>query len=386
MNRSKLLNILGVGSIFATGSLMAATAHAVLPQVGVYGPQGQRIAFERTGPKGSETITIREFELLTNESEIEAKSRVTRELNISESSFRELLKSKLESMDQSVLTAEQKKLLSRSLFGDSRFANEKNAFIGLKMALERIETALKEEGPAEYLNELKRTTEEAIQCAQDQYPGLIDLINAKSEVDAIVDNLIKDMDGSELNRVLKHNDKDDKGGIAFNLLGNLLHEIVSSKKCGDLSGVRKPGTFCVTSQGTVFERVSQPEAGWRVVTANGKTWFDAVNTRVNHAQAQHFCNRPGLALPKSEDYRSFRAYFERDSDGYFTDAGRKELYALFPNMVGKWFWSDTLHPGDSDLASGFDGNSGGIGNGSRASSSRYYYYAVRCVSAPSVER
>ncbi|MFN7685327.1 MAG: hypothetical protein ACK5QT_07950, partial [Oligoflexia bacterium] len=201
---------------------------------------------------------------------------------------------------------------------------------------------------------------------------------------AIVDNLIKDMDGSELNRVLKHNDKDDKGGIAFNLLGNLLHEIVLTKKCGDLSGVQKPGTFCVTSQGTLFERVSKPEAGWRVATANGKTWFDAVKTGVNHAQAQHFCNRPGLALPTMEDYQSFRAYFEQDASGKFTDAGRKELYALFPNMAGKGFWSDTLRPGDSGYAYGFNGHNGDIDNDSR--DSRSAYGAVRCVSAPSVER
>jgi hypothetical protein len=190
------------------------------------------------------------------------------------------------------------------------------------------------------------------------------------------------MDGSELNRVLKHNDRDDKGGIAF----NLLHEMVSIKKCGDLSGVQKPGTFCVTSQGTVFERVSKPdtEAGWRVGTANGKTWFDAVNTRVNHAQAQQFCNWPGLALPTMEDYQSFRAYFERDASGKFTDAGRKELYALFPNMADKWFWSDTLRPGGSGHAYGFHGSDGFIGNGYRVS--RDDHGAVRCVSAPSVER
>jgi hypothetical protein len=122
-----------------------------------------------------------------------------------------------------------------------------------------------------------------------------------------------------------------------------------------------------------------------VVTANGKTWFDAVKTKVNHAEARAFCKRSGFALPTLEDYHSFSAYFERTSYGYFTDAGRKELYALFPNMVGKWFWSDTLDPGGSDSAYAFSGYDGGvIVSGSR--DSRVANLAVRCVSAPSVER
>ncbi|MFN7685255.1 MAG: hypothetical protein ACK5QT_07580, partial [Oligoflexia bacterium] len=229
MNRSKLLNILGVGSIFATGSLMAATAHAVLPQVGVYGPQGQRIAFERTGPKGSQLITIREFEPLTDSSEIEAKSRVTREIQMPETVFREFVKLRLESMDQSMLTADQRELVRLSLIKVS-LAEEEKRFDELKNALKRIETALKEEGPSDYLNELKSTTQDDLQCSLDRLLDQTKISESKNQVQAIVDNLIKDMDGSELNRVLKHNDKDDKGGIAFNLLGNLLHEIVLTKK------------------------------------------------------------------------------------------------------------------------------------------------------------
>ena len=362
----KRVKLLGVGFFCAAVSLMAATAQAFLPQVGVYGPNGARIAFKRTGPKGSEMITIREFEPLTRSEEIEEGERVTREIQMPEAAFRELLKLKLESMDQRILTAEQRELLKRYLAKNLPFdADLQNKLAELTNRLERIEAALKEEGKTDYLVNLKASTESKLQDVREA-------IALQSDV---IDNLIKEMDGAELKRVLKH--EDDKGGIAF----NLLHEMVSIKKCGDLSGVQKPGTTCITSQGVVFVRVSKPEAGWRAATANGKAWFNAVKTNVNHAEARAFCERPGFALPTLEDYESFSAYFEQDSRGYFTDAGRKELHALFPNMADKWFWSDAFRPGVSDWAHAFNGSSGnydvrGLG---------YVYNAVRCVSAPSVD-
>jgi hypothetical protein len=314
-------------------------------------------------------ITIREFEPLTRSEEIEEGERVTRKIQMPETAFRELLKLKLESMDQRILTPEQRELLKGYLAKNLPFdADLQSELADLTNRLRRIEAALKEEGKTDYLVNLKASTESKLQDVREA-------IALQSDV---IDNLIKEMDGAELKRVLKH--EDDKGGIAF----NLLHEMVSIKKCGDLSGVQKPGTTCITSKGIVFVRVSKPESGWRAATANGKAWFDAVKTSVNHHEARAFCERPGFALPTQEDYESFSAYFERDSRGYFTDAGRKDLYALFPNMADKWFWSDTLLPGDSDVAYGFGGYSGGFVNVTRGY--RYVYLAVRCVSAPSVER
>ncbi|MFN7685145.1 MAG: hypothetical protein ACK5QT_07010 [Oligoflexia bacterium] len=354
------MKLLGVGFVCAAVSLMAATAQAFLPQVGVYGPNGARIAFKRTGPKGSEMITIREFEPLTRSEEIEEGERVTRKIQMPETAFRELLKLKLESMDQRILTPEQRELLKGYLAKNLPFdADLQSELADLTNRLRRIEAALKEEGETDYLVNLKASTESKLQDVREA-------IAFQSE-----------MDGAELKRVLKH--EDDKGGIVF----NLLHEMVSIKKCGDLSGVQKPGTTCITSQGVVFVRVSKPEAGWRAATANGKTWFDAVKTNLNHAEARAFCKRPGFALPTQEDYESFRAYFERTSSGYFTGAGREELYALFPNMKDNWFWSDTEYPVDSGGAYVFSGSLGAIYVDDR--SLRYVPFAVRCVSAPSVD-
>jgi len=45
------------------------------------------------------------------------------------------------------------------------------------------------------------------------------------------------------------------------------------------------------------------------------------------------CSKVGAVLPAAVDYEILTSFFERDGDKYLTVQGRKDLWAIFPDMM-----------------------------------------------------
>jgi hypothetical protein len=139
-----------------------------------------------------------------------------------------------------------------------------------------------------------------------------------------------------------------------------------------------------TSTGAVFETVSR--AGWAkaVKGPDGTIWSeyqgDFSNTGtdkdgiVTDSAATRACAKIGGTVPTKQDFEKLKASFELDGSGHLTDQGRKDLYTMFPDMKGRWFWSSSVHPNFSYYASYFSGLYGNVYYDVRSDAD-----SVRCV-------
>jgi hypothetical protein len=140
-----------------------------------------------------------------------------------------------------------------------------------------------------------------------------------------------------------------------------------------LAGMAMVGIFVVstahadttytTSKGAVFTQVQGPgsfENAWK--DPSGTIWSsyqgDFANNAIKPDQnnvvvdspATEACAKIGGALPTAQQYEMLDSYFDRDSNNYLTDQGRKDLYAIFPDMQNHWFWTSSVVSGVPDDA------------------------------------
>ena len=92
----------------------------------------------------------------------------------------------------------------------------------------------------------------------------------------------------------------------------------------------------------------------------GKTW----------AHAKEFCQGQGLDLPEEEDFDHLRRFMGSRPG---TNKGFKSQ--VLPDLVGRLFWSLSLHRADPGYAYVFYGDGGYIYEHGRDNN-----YSVRCVS------
>jgi len=116
-------------------------------------------------------------------------------------------------------------------------------------------------------------------------------------------------------------------------------------------------TTYTTSTGAVFTQVQGPGSfgvGWK--DPNGLIWSayqgDYNNIVANPDQnygtantpATEACVKIGGLLPTRNDYVNLLSYFDRyfsTSGMLLTEQGRTDLYALFPEMSGRDFWTSS---------------------------------------------
>jgi hypothetical protein len=68
------------------------------------------------------------------------------------------------------------------------------------------------------------------------------------------------------------------------------------------------------------------------------------NGIIVNSPATEACAKIGGLLPTALDFEKLASYFELDSNQLLTDQGKKDWYAVFPDMQGHWFWSSTVDP------------------------------------------
>jgi hypothetical protein len=68
------------------------------------------------------------------------------------------------------------------------------------------------------------------------------------------------------------------------------------------------------------------------------------NGLIVDSPATEACAKVGGFLPTAQDYEKLASYFELNSNQTLTNQGKKDWYAVFPDMLGHWFWSSTLDP------------------------------------------
>lgn len=130
-----------------------------------------------------------------------------------------------------------------------------------------------------------------------------------------------------------------------------------------------------TSTSAVFTQVQGPGTfgkAWQ--DPSGAIWSsyqgeytnDAIqpdqNSVVVDSPATEACAKIGGALPTAQQYSQLASYFEMDQ-GYLTIQGRKDIFAIFPDMADsqgkiRGFWTSTVSPSDAGVAYVFSGYSG----------------------------
>ena len=96
--------------------------------------------------------------------------------------------------------------------------------------------------------------------------------------------------------------------------------------------------------------------GWK--GPDGTVWGAYVGETTNAGSDSHGvildsaaildCLKLNGVLPTAQDYQKLSTYFETDEFDRFASAqGRKDLYSMFPDMLGtdsnnRWFWTTTL--------------------------------------------
>lgn len=163
--RWSLVPIIGLGMIHAGAS-------AKMPSVGVSGPNGEVIVYERRADGihirvcENKMFTQREFE-----SEIEAGCKLaagTAEVILSEKDFRDSVKTRLSQIDQSRLSSEHAALLEKSLTDLPNLDAMQKELLELQAQLKKLEELkveniqtydlAQETGSARWMHQLKRQT------------------------------------------------------------------------------------------------------------------------------------------------------------------------------------------------------------------------------------
>ena len=151
-----------------------------------------------------------------------------------------------------------------------------------------------------------------------------------------------------------------------------------------------PASSYRTSTGAVFSRVECHGFGKAWKAPDGMVWSEYQGNFSNDgasngdimtdSEATRACAKINGSLPTKQHFERLKRYFDFDSNGYLTAQGRKDLYKVFPDMKGRWFWSSSVRPNsvppnDEDSAYVFNGRNGHFASYSRDVS----YGSVRCV-------
>ncbi len=355
-------------------SFWVATATFAAPQIAIYRSDGERVSYQRRG----ETVIIRKYKKLTPLSVIENPEtrdseihRVGPDIEMPFSVFQGLLGAKLASLDRQSLSDEERKLLDQYLVKSPEPIEDRKAIVSLTKDLQSIQGR-------NGFESVRAQIESELQCVNQRLSEGLELIEARDKFDRLLNRLLADMEGPELKQAM--GSKSDGKTVFFNVLNDLAH----LSKCIDLKGKPRPGTACITSQGAVFVRVDQPEAGWLMAGKDGKIWFDAIQFGHSAQSGMNLSKAAGSgplgqssdrSIPDNEDFAQLLTAFEMRHNGarigtiqssspgrkssFLTQAGRRELYALFPGMENRWFRSATPHP-QPGSAYAFDGYHGDV--------------------------
>jgi hypothetical protein len=155
-----------------------------------------------------------------------------------------------------------------------------------------------------------------------------------------------------------------------------------------------------TSTGAVFELVERKGFKTAIKAPNGAVWsefqgyFENIGTSkdrvVTDSAAVRQCASVEAALPSLADYSTLKRYFELDREGFFTEQGRQDLHAVFPDMIekkwtgngyeiiGRWFWTSTGLDAYAVKINGFTGMF--MEDWSRAATFEApYHHSIRCI-------
>lgn len=89
--------------------------------------------------------------------------------------------------------------------------------------------------------------------------------------------------------------------------------VVELDACATLNPEAPVGTLCLSSAGTVFERVNHLKMkGWEDKDPQGIIWFDAVKSGVTISEATDFCNSISAQLPTEDMYKAARNHGFQD--------------------------------------------------------------------------
>jgi hypothetical protein len=362
-------------SSFAVAFLsLTVGAHACVPQVAIDGPEGKRVLLAREG----DLILVRE----------EQSSGPARVFRISD--FKGLLDRNLKALKTSNLSQDQSALLSKYRL-EIPSTQELKKIQDLKTQLrqswpkpgspeyEALQRDPQRRAKAEetFMAQLRKLEYEE-SCVKPKFAMIPEIIEAKNQVSEIVEQLVRDMEGEQLKRVLSYNQ--DQGSIAY----QILKENLNTPQCTEIK--TKPsvpeGAACVSKTGGLFQRIVKPHPGWQEAVPPYRIWFDEIQNQIRHEDAQRFCSARGLSLPSKADLEIFKGYFSTGADGCLDDEGRRELFHLFPGLKDRWTWAADLDldPRKSHLRILFSNNVGHFQELNRHF--EFDTYAVQCVLVP----
>lgn len=360
MNKASLVLALASLGILSGGQAAHAASPLVLASIGLFGPNGEVISYEKEG----NTIHLRVCQKNTLASEISADQGCqladgTSEVVMSESDFRGLVNTGLAKIDKSQLSQQQKTLLERDLTDLPSLDDKRKQLGELQKQLQRLED-FKAQNPQDYDANDERRLKDQIQCIKDSLSGYGDIIDAKNQVAGIVDSLLVDMNGKPLRRTLKHSS--DGNGIAYNLLRSL-----ASVDACDPGKVSKAPSGYMCRAGTVMWKVENDTyAGKRVYRdmKSGLKVTEPLDGTSNQYNAGARCNN-GYRLPSGYPSSINGQYGFPNQDSDFTALESDNIRQVVPGMSSHWFWSSSVVPDVTYYAYVFSGNYGGIGDGSR---------------------
>lgn len=121
------------------------------------------------------------------------------------------------------------------------------------------------------------------------------------------------------------------------------------------------GTKCMTSKGSIYERVSRDNFGeaWKGVDVSHSLIWSNMAGRSSLDEAVNTCKTLGGALPERADFKQGEANGFRE---------------VLPNMEGEWYWTSTIFSVEENYI--FSGDAGDFGY---SSPGRYGYASVRCI-------
>lgn len=133
----------------------------------------------------------------------------------------------------------------------------------------------------------------------------------------------------------------DKGGLESNIL-----KFFATLPCSEVKQDASEGTACVTNEGGLFLRTSDPvsnEMGWRDTLAR-ITWFDPLVKNISWDEAQQLCAKKGQVVPSGwPTWRNGREAAEARRDG--TCGSEQEFRdgkCFFQTMTAFLYWRKSM--------------------------------------------
>lgn len=362
-NKNLLIALTGFGMLLNT-----ASAHA--GSVGVFGPNGEVISYE----KKSDGIHVRVCQKNSLTSEIESDSGCTlaegtSEVVLSEKDFRTLVKTRIARIDKSALSAAQKTILERALTDLPSLDAKRQQLKNLQAQLKKIQAQLKRldafkgENPHDYdLNEEKnflneeKTLKDHVNSVKDSLAGYAEIIDAKNQVSQIIDQLITDMDGKPMKQVFRRSQGGT--GIAYYLLRGL----ASVEACDPAKVATAESGYICRADLALWLVNSDTYAGKRVYTdlKSGLKVTETVATKINQYDAEKQC-KDGFSLPTGypSSQNGTNGFPKQDSE--FVRLESDHIRDVVPGMNdNKWFWSSSVLANNTYFAYDFFGFNGYI--------------------------